>query len=43
MPGERGVQARIDADEEHAQSRRDDVADTLVPGSEELSLVRPDG
>jgi hypothetical protein len=43
MPGKRGIQARIDADEERAQLRRDDVADSLILGSEELSLVRPGG
>ena len=41
MPGKRGVQTRIDADEEHPQSRCDDIANAFVLAGEELGLARP--
>jgi hypothetical protein len=41
MSGPRGVETGVDADEQHLQARRDDVADALVFRSEKLRLARP--
>jgi len=41
VPGPRRVQPGVDADEEYAQTGRDDVPDSLVFRTEKLRLARP--
>src|SRR5439155_14222295 len=43
VAGGGGIQARVDADEQHLQPRRDDVADALVGGRGEFCGARPAG